>query len=80
MELGARTPVWLARSAFGGEVHSVTKLRQLVVGQVATNLQVAAPGFSVASLREALDAALSGTHPAVTDTPPVGCFVKWRPN
>jgi peroxiredoxin len=30
-------------------------------------------------LRDALDAVLAGTVPAVADTPPVGCTVKWRP-
>jgi peroxiredoxin len=29
-------------------------------------------------LREALDAALEGRAPAVAQTPPVGCTVKWR--
>jgi hypothetical protein len=29
-------------------------------------------------LRDALEAALAGTVPAVADTPPVGCTVKWR--
>jgi AhpC/TSA family len=29
-------------------------------------------------LREALDATLSGGTPAVTETPPVGCTIKWR--
>jgi peroxiredoxin len=30
-------------------------------------------------LREALDAALAGRAPAVAETPPVGCTIKWRP-
>ena len=29
-------------------------------------------------LRDALDAVLDGREPAVTETPPVGCTVKWR--
>jgi peroxiredoxin len=29
-------------------------------------------------LRDALDAVLAGATPAVVDTPPVGCTVKWR--
>ena len=29
-------------------------------------------------LRDALDAVLAGGTPALTDTPPVGCSVKWR--
>ncbi len=29
-------------------------------------------------LREALDAVLAGATPAMADTPPVGCTVKWR--
>ena len=29
-------------------------------------------------LRPALDAALAGTAPAVRETPPVGCTIKWR--
>jgi peroxiredoxin len=29
-------------------------------------------------LREALDAVLDGSDPAVAETPPVGCTVKWR--
>jgi peroxiredoxin len=29
-------------------------------------------------LRDALDAVLAGATPAVADTPPVGCTVKWR--
>ncbi len=29
-------------------------------------------------LREALDAVLSGTQPATTQTAPVGCTIKWR--
>jgi hypothetical protein len=30
-------------------------------------------------LRDALDAALAGDQPPLTDTPSVGCSVKWRP-
>ncbi len=30
-------------------------------------------------LREALDAVLAGGEPAVPQTPPVGCTIKWRP-
>jgi peroxiredoxin len=30
-------------------------------------------------LRDALDALLKGGSPAVTQTPPVGCTIKWRP-
>ena len=29
-------------------------------------------------LRDALDAVLSGQEPAVSETPAVGCTVKWR--
>ena len=29
-------------------------------------------------LRDALDAVLAGSAPAVADTPAVGCTVKWR--
>ena len=29
-------------------------------------------------LRDAIEAALAGDYPAVTETPPVGCTVKWR--
>jgi peroxiredoxin len=29
-------------------------------------------------LRDALDALLAGREPAVTETPPVGCSIKWR--
>lgn len=29
-------------------------------------------------LRDALDAVLSGSEPAVSETPPVGCTVKWK--
>jgi len=29
-------------------------------------------------LRDALDAVLAGREPEVTDTPAVGCTVKWR--
>jgi peroxiredoxin len=29
-------------------------------------------------LRDAVEAVLAGEQPAVTDTPPVGCTVKWR--
>lgn len=29
-------------------------------------------------LRDALDAVLAGREPPVTETPPVGCTVKWR--
>jgi peroxiredoxin len=29
-------------------------------------------------LRRALDAALEGIQPAVQETPPVGCTIKWR--
>jgi peroxiredoxin len=29
-------------------------------------------------LRDALDAVLAGAQPEVTDTPPVGCTVKWK--
>jgi peroxiredoxin len=36
--------------------------------------------FTVAQryLRDALEAALEGREPAVADTPPVGCTVKWK--
>ena len=30
-------------------------------------------------LRDALDAVLAGREPDVAETPPQGCFVKWRP-
>jgi hypothetical protein len=33
---------------------------------------------SVHYLRDALDAVLAGREPAITETPPVGCTVKWR--
>jgi peroxiredoxin len=33
---------------------------------------------SVHYLRDALDAVLAGEEPAITETPPVGCTVKWR--
>jgi peroxiredoxin len=29
-------------------------------------------------LRDGIEAALAGTEPAIADTPPVGCTVKWR--
>jgi hypothetical protein len=29
-------------------------------------------------LREALDATFTGSAPAKTETPPVGCTIKWR--
>jgi len=29
-------------------------------------------------LRDALDAVLSGQEPVVSETPPVGCTVKWK--
>lgn len=29
-------------------------------------------------LRDAIEASLAGESPAITDTPPVGCTVKWR--
>ena len=35
-------------------------------------------GVSQQYLRDALDAVLAGTDPAVAETPPVGCTVKWR--
>jgi peroxiredoxin len=35
-------------------------------------------GVSQHYLRDALDAVLAGTDPAVAETPPVGCTVKWR--
>ena len=31
-------------------------------------------------LRDALDALLAGESPAVAQTPPVGCTIKWRPS
>ena len=30
-------------------------------------------------LREALDAILAGKDPEITETPPVGCTIKWKP-
>ena len=30
-------------------------------------------------LRDALDAVLAGVQPALAETPPVGCSVKWLP-
>jgi peroxiredoxin len=35
-------------------------------------------GVSQRYLRDALDAVLAGNDPAVAETPPVGCTVKWR--
>jgi peroxiredoxin len=35
-------------------------------------------GVSQQYLRDALDAVLAGSDPAVAETPPVGCTVKWR--
>ena len=35
-------------------------------------------GVSQQYLRDALDAVLAGDDPPVTETPPVGCTVKWR--
>ena len=35
-------------------------------------------GVATQYLRDALDAVLAGEAPAVADTPPVGCTVKWR--
>jgi peroxiredoxin len=35
-------------------------------------------GVSTPYLREALDALLEGGAPAVADTPPVGCTIKWK--
>lgn len=35
-------------------------------------------GVSQTYLRDALDAVLTGDDPAVAETPPVGCTVKWR--
>jgi peroxiredoxin len=35
-------------------------------------------GVRTRYLRDALEAVLAGQRPAVTDTPPVGCTVKWR--
>jgi peroxiredoxin len=35
-------------------------------------------GVSQQYLRDALDAVLAGSEPAVAETPPVGCTVKWR--
>ena len=35
-------------------------------------------GVSQQYLRDALDAVLAGDDPSVTETPPVGCTVKWR--
>lgn len=36
------------------------------------------PGGAEPYLRPALEAAVAGTQPAVQETPPVGCTVKWR--
>jgi hypothetical protein len=30
-------------------------------------------------LREALEAVLAGKEPQTSETPPVGCTIKWRP-
>lgn len=38
------------------------------------------PGGAVPHLRQALDAVLAGNDPPVTQTPPVGCTIKWRPS
>ena len=38
----------------------------------------AAPARAEPFLVPALDAALAGTQPDVTETPPVGCTIKWR--
>lgn len=36
------------------------------------------PGGAVPHLRQAMDAALEGRPPPITDTPAVGCTIKWR--
>jgi peroxiredoxin len=36
------------------------------------------PSANAAWLRDALDAVLAGADPAVTETKPVGCSIKWR--
>jgi peroxiredoxin len=37
-----------------------------------------APQPKVPHLRNALDAVLAGQEPSVTETPPVGCTIKWK--
>ena len=37
------------------------------------------PGWAVPYLRQALDAALAGKAPPCSETPPVGCTIKWKP-
>ena len=57
------------------------------LGQAAISMMFAAADLGIGSghsavtahyLRDALDAVLAGEAPAVTDTAPVGCTVKWR--
>jgi peroxiredoxin len=59
------------------EVFLFDKDRQLVYhGAIDDNRDEDAVGEHY--LRDAIEAALAGRAPAVQDTPPVGCTIKWR--
>jgi hypothetical protein len=59
------------------EVFVFDRDRRLVYhGAIDDNREATAVDRSY--LREVLDAVLAGAEPPVTDTPPVGCSVKWR--
>ena len=45
----------------------------------APDANYADPGGAEPFLRRALDAVVAGAEPAVAETPPVGCTIKWRP-
>jgi peroxiredoxin len=44
----------------------------------APDADYADPSHNAASLRDALDAVLAGAAPAVPETEPVGCSIKWK--
>ena len=44
----------------------------------APDADYADPSHDAAWLRDALDAVLAGAEPAVAETKPVGCSIKWK--
>jgi peroxiredoxin len=60
------------------EVFVFDRDRKLVYHGAVDDSRDDPEGVTVAYLRDAVDAALDGRAPDVAETPPQGCFVKWR--
>jgi hypothetical protein len=61
------------------EVYVFDRNRKLVYHGAVDDNRDDETAVTHAYLRDALDAVLAGRAPVFAETPPQGCFVKWRP-